>query len=117
MGELALSKKPLSGKHWWFSREAVVHVLPSLCVSSGGSDESKMDGSAGPEGKDETKTDCSAGPGGEDETKMDCSAGPGSDDETKTDGTAAPGSDLNAAENEEANGGVYEKGIVHLKSR
>eukprot|EP00063_Salmo_salar_P032753 XP_014007588.1 PREDICTED: uncharacterized protein LOC106575549 isoform X1 [Salmo salar] len=73
-------------------------------LEEGGSDESKMDGSAGPEGKDETKTDCSAGPGGEDETKMDCSAGPGSDDETKTDGTAAPGSDLNAAENEEANG-------------
>ncbi|XP_029612808.1 uncharacterized protein LOC115196277 isoform X5 [Salmo trutta] len=98
----------------------------------GGSDESKMDGSAGPEGKDETKTDgtaapggedktetdCSAGPGGDDETKTDgtaapggedktktdCSAGPGSDDETKTDGTAAPGSDSNAAEKEEANG-------------
>ncbi|XP_029612816.1 uncharacterized protein LOC115196280 isoform X2 [Salmo trutta] len=98
----------------------------------GGSDESKMDGSAGPEGKDETKTDgtaapggedktktdCSAGPGsddetktdgtaapgGEDKTKTDCSAGPGSDDETKTDGTAAPGSDSNAAEKEEANG-------------
>lgn len=50
MGELALSKKPLSGKHWWFRREAVVHVLPSLCVSSGGDDKTKTNGSAAPGG-------------------------------------------------------------------